>query len=292
MHHLIFDSDRDGWGSAALLLAELGPDACTLHPMRGKDAAAVLRDVPGDCAALVLDLPAPATWEAVPERTVTWVDHHVAAWGAPVPTWVRAVLPSNARPTTTMRLLVEAGLVGIPGAMTFVSAMCRRSPPFPWGLVIDAMRDGTPDVEDLPQLLARAPRGEPVPAALLPLLRETEDRLGRVEALLDAAPTSQHGPVVRVDLADAQGIPLAQFSLAMARRYPGCLRVIVHRHGRLYAGRDSKGAGLDLIAHFRGRGLDPRGHAYVCTLAISSKRIDDEIANLVEGAQANRRALQ
>ena len=37
MHLLVHDIDRDGWGSAALLCAAVGPDQVRLHPLRGKD---------------------------------------------------------------------------------------------------------------------------------------------------------------------------------------------------------------------------------------------------------------
>ena len=32
MHHVIHDTDRDGWGSAALMLASLEPGNCIIHP--------------------------------------------------------------------------------------------------------------------------------------------------------------------------------------------------------------------------------------------------------------------
>ena len=45
MHLLVHDTDRDGWGSAALLSAALGPDLVRLLPLRSRDTLAALRSV-------------------------------------------------------------------------------------------------------------------------------------------------------------------------------------------------------------------------------------------------------
>jgi hypothetical protein len=66
------------------------------------------------------------------------------------------------------------------------------------------------------------------------------------------------------------------------------LRVLVHRHTRLYVGRNSRRAGPDLMAHFQGRGLDPKGHAYVCTVVVDPRRLDDEVAALVAAVESHR----
>jgi hypothetical protein len=82
---------------------------------------------------------------------------------------VLAKLPADDRPTTTMRLLVDEGIVTLRGAMDFVAGLCRRSPPFEWGLVFDAMRDEVCAGDDLATLIARGPLGQPVPDVLRPL---------------------------------------------------------------------------------------------------------------------------
>ena len=87
--------------------------------------------------------------------------------------------------------------------------------------------------------------------------------------------------MVRIDIADAHHIPLARFSLAAEKRYPNLVRVLVHRGQRLYVSRDSRRPRIDLIAHFQGRGLDPKGHPYVCTVNIPASRIDSELAALM-----------
>jgi hypothetical protein len=285
-NHIIHDTDRDGWGSAAMLLAELGHENCHLHPMRTKDVSGVFNLLPPDANVFVLDLPALVDWNVLRERPVTWVDHHLAAWNGSPPPWVRVVLPADDRPTTTMKLLVTSGLVTVPHAMRFVAAMCRRSPPFAWGQVFDAMRDDVPEVDNLSELLAQAPSGGPIPASLQPLLLATAKIADAVDAVLASAATFRTGPIVRIDINDAHRIPLARYSLAAERQHPGLVRVLVHRRERLYVGRDSRTAGVDLIAHFRSRGLDPKGHPYVCTVSVHASAIDDEIAALgiaVEG---------
>ncbi|MET0387935.1 MAG: hypothetical protein ABW321_18325, partial [Polyangiales bacterium] len=113
-HHIVHDTDRDGWGSAALLLACVKPARAVLHPQRDKDVVALvngLRVAAGD-QVYVLDIPAPADWSALaqPAGELLWVDHHMASWGAARPSWVRAILPTHDEPTTTMRLLVQAEL--------------------------------------------------------------------------------------------------------------------------------------------------------------------------------------
>lgn len=285
MNHIIHDMDRDGWGSTAMLLAELGPANCILHPVGDKNVGRVLAQLPPEAAIVVLDLPAPNDWHIVRHQTITWVDHHLDSWKTPPPPAVRAILPDDNRPTTTMRLLIEARLATMPTAMAFVAGLCRRSPAFDWGLVFDAMHDRAPDVPNLPELLAMAPLGLPVPDQLRPLVHKTADMNETVESVLAASQIRRQGNVLRIDLSDARGIPLRHYSLAAGRRYPGCTRVLVHRRQRLYVGRDSNRPGLDLITHFRNRGLDPKGHAYVCTAIVKADVIDAEIAALVQATE-------
>jgi hypothetical protein len=69
-HLIIHDTDRDGWGSAAMLVAELGPARCVLHPTASKDGLAEIAKVdahPGD-HVWVLDIPTPGNWTTVPSQ--------------------------------------------------------------------------------------------------------------------------------------------------------------------------------------------------------------------------------
>jgi hypothetical protein len=68
MNHIIHDVDRDGWGSAALVVAEVRPENCRLYPVRDKEIFAVLRGIEaanGD-TIWILDIPGPQTWTAFP----------------------------------------------------------------------------------------------------------------------------------------------------------------------------------------------------------------------------------
>jgi hypothetical protein len=83
-----------------------------------------------------------------------------------------------------------------------------------------------------------------------------------------------------IQLRDTHGIPLKHYSLENARRFPGCVCVIVHRCEVLYVGRDSRLPGPDLIAHFRHRGLAAKGHPYVWFVQLHPSRVDEEISAL------------
>lgn len=64
MNHIIHDVDRDGWGSAALLLAELTPINCRLYPTREKEVLGIIRApkvAKGD-TVWILDIPGPQCW--------------------------------------------------------------------------------------------------------------------------------------------------------------------------------------------------------------------------------------
>ncbi len=176
MHHIIHDLDRDGWGSAALLVVELGAEGCRLYPTRHKDLRPIFADLTLDARdhLWVLDIPAPPTWTGleVPDGVrATWVDHHLPAWTTQPPGWVDAILPNDRRPTTTMSLLVKRGLVNLAGAMDFVHRLCADDG-FDWGLVFDGLSAMFPDlpvpVGEIPPLLAVALCGESVPTELEP----------------------------------------------------------------------------------------------------------------------------
>jgi len=80
VNYIIHDIDRDGWGSAALVVAEKHPENCLLYPTREKDISGVLRSIrpKDDDSIWVLDIPAPESWTDFPIRkNMTWVDHHM-----------------------------------------------------------------------------------------------------------------------------------------------------------------------------------------------------------------------
>lgn len=287
IRHLVHDVDRDGWGAAALLLARFGPNGCVLHPSRSKSVAAQVVELTGNGSDVwVLDIPAPPTWPAVDlaSGTVTWVDHHLAAWGSAPPSWVRAILPETTKPTTTMSLLLRQGLALAGGAHAreFVRDLCRDGTD--WGLALDGLADFPDHVhlseEELRPLLARGPDGDPLPEALLFARDRALAIENTVADVLALARIEEEVELVVVHLDDARRIPLARYSLAVKRRHPEKVCVLVHRRRRLYCGRDSGRRGLDFVGHFRSRGLDPRGHAYVAFVELKPEAIDAELAAL------------
>lgn len=277
--------DRDGWGSATLLVATLGPDVCDLDPTKSKHVVPLVNDADHNHHIWVLDIPAPTSWESLAKPTagITWVDHHLASWSTPPPSWVRTVLPVDDRPTTTMSLLVRHGLAVVEGGHEFVRRLCTLEDA-PWGLVFDGLSEMFPDLpvplEALPELLAAAPRGDDVPAALIPAMDRARRQRKIVDEILAEADLAVEPGLVVARLDDARRVPLSRYSLALGRRHPGRLAVIVHRQQRLYCGRSSQQPGLDLIQHFRNRGFDPKGHPYVCNVDMRKDLIEDELAAL------------
>lgn len=287
--HLVHDVDRDGLGSAAILCAELGPDRVRLHPTKAKDVRPLLADLEGE--VIVLDIGAPPSWDGVPRNLdITWVDHHLAAWGSTPPPNAKVILPTTDKPTTTMSLLVKHKLVKIPNVIdAYVGKLCGGDPDFEWGFVFDSMTRMFPDWPvapvELPDLLAPGPRGEPVPDRLMHLVEETRRAREICRAILDAAPTRVLDQAVVVQTADAKGIPLAQFSLEIQRRHPGRVAVVVHRGSLLYCGRPSGRRGLDFVRHFLDRGLDPKGHPYVVTVRVPAGDVPAELHALLVAIQ-------
>jgi hypothetical protein len=286
MNHIVHDVDRDGWGSAALLLADRGPATCRLYPTKDKNVLPLLANVPaaaGD-TMWVLDIPAPATWRGFPRMSavnVIWVDHHVDSWHPPFPESVQVVLPTSPRATTAMSLLVSSRLVKLEGAKDFIRSLCSRTDAPLWARVFDALEAQSPKLPVPPariaELLALAPTGQPVPPEFAPLLERTADAERTVAQVLDEAVWEVDPMLAVVHHNRATGIPLKRFSLAAAKRCPGRIVVLVHRNRLLYCGRDSAIRGLDLLRHFRSRGLEPKGHAYVCCVEVSKRRIPDEL---------------
>lgn len=182
-----------------------------------------------------------------------------------------------------MSLLLQHGLAVVEGSHEFVRRLCSVDDD-PWGLVFDGLSVMFPDLpvslEALPEFLAGAPSGGGVPTALEPAARHAGQQRETVDEVLAEADVAVEPGLVVAHISDARRIPLARYSLALGRRHPGRLVAIVHRQQRLYCGRSSQRPGLDLIEHFRNRGLDPKGHPYVCTVDVKEDLIEDELAAL------------
>ena len=288
MHLLAHDTDRDGWGSAALLSAALGPAQVRLLPLRSKDALGALRGVStADISQVwVLDIPAPSRWPDEPPSglplPLRWADHHMATWRAPHPAWVNPILPKTSRPTTTMTVLRHAGLLDdISAALGFTRTLCSPEPSA-WGAVFDGLgrADDLP-LDELPALLVAGARGAPPPQALDCFAALAEEATSEVDRRLSAASRERHGDLLVVRLADAAGIPLKAYSLAARRgEPPETVVALVHRGRLLYVGRDSRMQGLDLLARFRARGLTPKGHSYVAFVNVAPGRMEAEVVAL------------
>lgn len=298
MNHIIHDVDRDGWGSAAMLVAQLGPENCHLYPTRDKEVFGILRDINatvGD-SIWVLDIPGPNSWYGFPVRNgirMVWVDHHLNSWNTVSPSSVEAVLPKTRAATTTMSVLVTEKIVRIAGAMDFARSLCARGSKSEWALVFDGLTTMTPKfpvpISDLPMLLAGAAKGEAVPEVLKSIAATTRMENETVQRVLGDAKWEIGDSIAVAYIGDAHRIPLARYSMAAAALHPGKLRVLVHRSCRLYCGRDSQTFGLDLIQHFRQRGLDPKGHGYVCTVTLTKPRISTELDALRNAIGENRK---
>lgn len=289
LNHLLHDTDRDGWGSAALLVATFGPASCRLHPCAEKDPRALLAGMEVDAAdrVWVLDLPAPPDWWGVRHRcALTWVDHHLLSWRESAPEWIQVVLPAHARRTTTMHVLVEHGLISVPRPMDWIALLTRRDVTSPWGDAFDAMRDPTDlELDTLPALLCGGPLGAPLPDELGGLASRSREDRADIRRTLESAPTRRATCLVRIDIADARRIALGRYSLEAARLYPGVVIAIVHRGRTLYLGTGSWTGRFDLHAHLAARGFTPRGHDYVCFAGIPGERMDAELAALDEALE-------
>ncbi|MEQ9319517.1 MAG: hypothetical protein RIF41_10185 [Polyangiaceae bacterium] len=277
--------DRDGWGSAALLVEALGPESCELRPTKSKDVRRIVDGAHPEQHVWVLDIPAPPSWAGWDRRDAetTWVDHHLASWSRPAPMWIRAIVPETDRPTTTMSLLVRHGLASPGTGHELARRLCTRDDDA-WGEVFDGLSQQFPDLpvthQRLPALLEGAPRGGAIPAALEPAAKGASQLRGLIDDVLADAEVIVEPALVVAYLHDAKRVPLARCSLTLGRRHPGRLVAIVHRNQRLYCGRSSQSAGLNLIEHFRARGLDPKGHPYVSTVDVPNGRIADELEAL------------
>jgi hypothetical protein len=250
MNHIIHDLDRDGWGSAALLVCELGPERCRLYPTQSKDGCSLVQATdaqPGD-HIWVLDIPTPASWSSMPilsNVALTWVDHHpVRATDAP-PAHVRLVLPDNSEPTTTMHLLVQCGFVpSVPKPMVFVRSLCVPAFATDWTLIIDGLSEAWDHISfmlrELPAVIAAAPRGEAPDQSMVVIGRTVQGQAAKVDRVLETARTELHDHVVFVYLSDAFHVPLKHYGLRAQRKYDKPVSVIVHRSRRLYCGRNTR----------------------------------------------------
>jgi hypothetical protein len=297
MNHIIHDLDRDGWGSAALLVAELAHERCHLHPTQSKDGCSLISTVgaqPGD-HVWVLDIPTPSCWSelpSLPDVAITWVDHHpVRAADAPLP-HVQLVLPADSEPTTTMHLLVQRGFVpSVTNPMAFVRSLCVPTFETEWTLIFDGLSQTWDQVafmsRDLPKLIAAGPRGEAPDQALVMIGRSVRNQAEKVEQVLASARTELHSHVAVVYLPDAFNIPLKYYGLRAQRFHNKLVSVIVHRSRRLYCGRNTRSAvKLDFLAHFAARGLSATGHPYVAFVDVPKARQAEELHVLVEAVEA------
>lgn len=294
MKHILHHNDRDGWGSAALLVSTDGD--CQLYPMPNVNKALMaIRSIglSEQDALWIIDLPAPARWsdfQSPRVARITWVDHHLASWNATVPTGIKVILPRSIRPTTTMSLLISQGIVDVAGDKEFVRSLCVPEFENDWALVFDGLEQMYPNLpvpsNELPALLANGPRGLPVPSELNSLIEQATCRQEIVEQILKDCPRKLTQTYVVIYLRDARGIRLAQYSLKARRIYPGKVVLLAHARGNLYCSRDSRSPGIDFIRHFESRGLHPTGHPYVCNVQITSERMTEEldaIAKLLGG---------
>ena len=286
MNHIIHDIDRDGWGSAALVIADKHPENCRLYPVSEKEICGILQSIEveeGD-VVWILDIPGPASWARFPIRNgvrTIWVDHHLNSWSQLPPPEIEVILPAGIKPTTTMHMLVSNKLVHLQGAINFVHALCSREQKSEWGLVFDGLASLAPNfpvpVKDLPELLARAPSGDSVPDRLKPAASVAQEHAKTVERVLDDSriDVNEYSTVVYID--DAHGIALRHFSLSTARRHPDKVVVLVHRSTLLYCGTDSRNPRIDLFKYFQARGFKVKGHGYVCFITIAPERIQPEL---------------
>jgi hypothetical protein len=297
-HHLIHDLDRDGWGSAALLVAELGPEKCQLHPTQSKDGCSLISAVnaqPGDHIWL-LDIPTPSSCSdmpSLPDVAITWVDHHpVRATEAP-PAYIRFILPETNEPTTTMHLLVRRGLVpSVARPMAFVRSLCVPAFETEWTRIFDGLCEAWDQISfmlrELPAVIAAAPRGEAPDQSMVVIGRTVQGQAAKVDRVLETARTELHDHVVIVYLPDAFHVPLKQYGLRAQRKYDKPVSVIVHRSRRLYCGRNTRSTvKLDFLAHFAARGFTATGHPYVAFVDVPKAKQAQELEALVAAVEAS-----
>ncbi len=289
--HIIHDIDRDGWGSVALLAAELMPQECRLYPSVGKNGFRLIERVtaqPGDSIWL-LDIPTPSSWALAPRPEgveITWVDHHPVRAGDSPPDHIRLFLPVGDKPKTTMHLLVEHGLVPkVEKPMLFVRSMCVPGFETTWTRIIDGIEEawlGEPvTLEELPAVLARAPANGPAPAALRRLEKYVHRLHRRVDTILNAAKVEVHAGVSVIHLKSADRIPLKYFGLRAQVRYRQPVSVLVHRNRMFYCGRPSNRQGMDFLKHFESRMLAHEGHPYVAFAKLKPKQVESELKALI-----------
>lgn len=289
-HHIIHDTDRDGFGSAAMLAASLDQERCLLYPSAEKNGLALLAQVsPGTGDTIwILDIPTPENWQgsSIPGGIqINWVDHHpVRAMDRP-PENVRLYLPVDDRPVTTMHLLVAHGLVpNLTDPMRFIRSLCIPKFETTWTRVIDGLSDGwkTFNGETLSAFLARAALGEEPPTELLHLEQNVVAARDALERLIDRAEVQLFDHAVVVHLPDAQGHALRHFSLRAQERFNRPVSIVVHRNRTIYCGRNtSNGPSFDFLAHFAARGIKAVGHPYVAFVDLPENRMKEETASLL-----------
>jgi len=270
--HIIFHStSRDGWGSAALLVATLGVDQCEVYPtVLSRDLLAGLGRDPlptPEQKPWVLDLAVPGKWPKYdpPGQRVTWVDHHLSSWRSAPPHWVHAVLPPDTQPSSSMSLLLRSELARVPQGQQLMQRLFSEADD-PWGLVFDGLYnpgDMPFTWDDLPELIAPAALGAPVPKRLSFAIEAALHQRAVVADLLAACPIEEHPGMLVTHVRDSRFISHKPFHRALAGRFPGRVIVIVWQRA-LTCTRDPGAAGLDFIAHFEARGARVTGHPYAC----------------------------
>ena len=290
-HHIIHDTDRDGFGSAALLVASLGPECCRLYPVSDKDINPLLIEIEahtGD-TLWVLDIPTPQTWKELPilpGAQINWVDHHPVRAVDHPPGNVCLYLPIDNRPVTTMHLLVQFGLIAnVPEPMTFIRSLCVPQFETAWTRVFDGLAKGWVELENtnrLPRLLAQAPVEEAPPTELLHLEQRVIDARNEVESIVDQIVPELHPLAVVVRIDDAHGHQLKHFGLLAQRKFDRPVSIVVHRNRTIYCGRNtSADLNFDFLAYFASRGIETKGHPYVAFAHLSPEQTDVELSALL-----------
>ena len=89
--------------------AEFGPENVVLLPTKAKDVRPLLARQEASRSVMVLDTPAPPSWDGVStDLTITWVDH-IAAWRRAPPPNVKTILPATSKANRAVALVDARG---------------------------------------------------------------------------------------------------------------------------------------------------------------------------------------
>ncbi len=293
MHLIIHDVDRDGLGAAAMLVYKLGVDVCELEPLKEKNLQSYFTSNKFEKyeKIWVLDIPSPRNWSYLAEipKPVIWVDHHPLNPKARIPENVTFYHPKSALDhTTTMHLLRDNNLVELEATSWLWKALCVPSLENDWALVFSGIDSLWPNVpfskERLPSILFEAIRNKVIPDILIDMKNECLRVKENVSEIVTAG-TKVQGKLAVLYLPDADGIGLKNYSLEIGKQNPDKIAVIVHRNKLLYCGIRSKIIKFDLLEHFKSRGLEPKGHPYVCFADLGKHNAQEEIEKLAEAVK-------